>query len=61
MIKGEIYQNKTPFLNMYVHNNKASKFINRKWQNSREKNIHNYNGDFIISLHTSQNKQPTNK
>lgn len=53
MIKGEIYQNKTPFLNMYVHNNKASKFINRKWQNSREKNIHNYNGDFIISLHTS--------
>ena len=40
MIKGEIYQNKIPFLNIHVHNNKASKFINREWQNSRAKQKH---------------------
>ena len=40
MIKAEIYQHKTPVLNMYVHNNKASKFINKKWQNSRAKQKH---------------------
>ena len=52
MIKGEIYQNKTPFLNMYVHNNKDSKLTNKMAKLKRKtKTFTTLTGDFIISLH----------